>query len=506
MWKKALCLIFAFLLSINSFAAVVSDNDGSAFITKAEFDSLKNNFQTQLDSYNTQIDSKIDSAISSYLAGVYVGSEPTNLYDRYVSTIGHKPYFYNSIPGSGSATQTPAISVQVNRSQAYDVYKYLTYNLNLYIVPTGNGFQDDAVLSFGNPPWASSYSTWTMVWYRKQFQKFDGSSGSMRTSGALSLFSSSPTGDKTAETRSFSTYRSESSNGSGSGWIFQNLGYGRSLKYYDTELWVNMALSFDIHKYKDFATLTSGEAYTSDNGKADEYDYSITLPAMTTLGTQTSGTKKSASAKENGDYYEVETTKHELRNPGNWLESIIATNTNSYIYGIDEGQSLVAASSTTNFKIDNIVFIDTYYTRDGGQTQTNKLGSVSVDYYKQTYTMNNLKINTFAVPDLSNLVGYKICHGEGFPFAKITNVTKKLIGKIKFSSNGGDVAYKISKNPLINGNFKNNSDKIAEGTVTSGSTVTFDVENLEKDEVIFVNCYSTISGNVANIDSVGLTV
>ena len=69
MGKKALCLIFAFLLSINSFAAVVSDNDGSAFITKAEFEALKDNFASQVDQYNTSIDSKIDGAIAAYLAG-----------------------------------------------------------------------------------------------------------------------------------------------------------------------------------------------------------------------------------------------------------------------------------------------------------------------------------------------------------------------------------------------------------------------------------------------------
>ena len=51
---------------------MVSDNDGSAFITKAEFDSLKNNFQSQLDSYNSNIDNKIDAAIASYLAGIKV--------------------------------------------------------------------------------------------------------------------------------------------------------------------------------------------------------------------------------------------------------------------------------------------------------------------------------------------------------------------------------------------------------------------------------------------------
>ena len=67
--KRALCLIFAFLLSINSFAAIVSDNDGSAFVTKAEFEALKDNFASQVDQYNTSIDSKIDGAIAAYLAG-----------------------------------------------------------------------------------------------------------------------------------------------------------------------------------------------------------------------------------------------------------------------------------------------------------------------------------------------------------------------------------------------------------------------------------------------------
>ena len=67
--KKALCLIFAFLFSINSFAAVVSDNDGAAFVTKAEFEALKDNFAEQINNYNTSIDSKIDGAISAYLAG-----------------------------------------------------------------------------------------------------------------------------------------------------------------------------------------------------------------------------------------------------------------------------------------------------------------------------------------------------------------------------------------------------------------------------------------------------
>ena len=102
MGKKALCLIFAFLLSINSFAAVVSDNDGSAFITKAEYDSLKNNFQSQLDSYNTGIDSKIDNAISSYLAGIKTSKSGTidSLKKGVIWSIGpfDRPRFKHGVP------------------------------------------------------------------------------------------------------------------------------------------------------------------------------------------------------------------------------------------------------------------------------------------------------------------------------------------------------------------------------------------------------------------------
>ena len=60
------------ILCTNVFSSVVSDNDGSAFITKAEFDSLKNNFTSELNSYNSNIDNTIDNAIASYLSGVKV--------------------------------------------------------------------------------------------------------------------------------------------------------------------------------------------------------------------------------------------------------------------------------------------------------------------------------------------------------------------------------------------------------------------------------------------------
>ncbi len=76
--KRYIALILVLLFSIESFAAVVGDNDGAAFITKAEFDSLKNDFQSQLDRYNSSLDNKIDGAIAAYLSGVAVAKE-TNI-------------------------------------------------------------------------------------------------------------------------------------------------------------------------------------------------------------------------------------------------------------------------------------------------------------------------------------------------------------------------------------------------------------------------------------------
>ena len=77
LFKRGFALLLVLLICVNNFAAVVSDNDGSAFITKAEFDSLKNNFQSQIDQYNTSIDAKIDNAIAAYLSGISIETTET---------------------------------------------------------------------------------------------------------------------------------------------------------------------------------------------------------------------------------------------------------------------------------------------------------------------------------------------------------------------------------------------------------------------------------------------
>lgn len=67
--KQKLAWVLIVLMSIESFSAVVSSDDGSAFITKAQFEELKSNFEKQIANYNASLDEKIDGAISNYING-----------------------------------------------------------------------------------------------------------------------------------------------------------------------------------------------------------------------------------------------------------------------------------------------------------------------------------------------------------------------------------------------------------------------------------------------------
>ena len=73
-YKKKLIFIMVILTilvkGLCTFAAIVSDNDGSAFVSKAEFEAMKSNFEDQIINYEDAISTKIDGAIASYLAGI----------------------------------------------------------------------------------------------------------------------------------------------------------------------------------------------------------------------------------------------------------------------------------------------------------------------------------------------------------------------------------------------------------------------------------------------------
>ena len=66
--KRVIAFFLVALMNINAYATSAS-NDGSQFVTKADFDDLVQEFNNQMDSYQAGLNAKIDNAISRYLAG-----------------------------------------------------------------------------------------------------------------------------------------------------------------------------------------------------------------------------------------------------------------------------------------------------------------------------------------------------------------------------------------------------------------------------------------------------
>ena len=67
--KRMIALFMIVFMMANTYATSAS-YDGTSFITKAEFDDLINNFNNKMNEYQSGLNAKIDTAISSYLAGL----------------------------------------------------------------------------------------------------------------------------------------------------------------------------------------------------------------------------------------------------------------------------------------------------------------------------------------------------------------------------------------------------------------------------------------------------
>ena len=66
--KRVLAFFLVALMNINTYAAVGA-NDGTAFVTKAEFDDMMYDFNIKMNEYQSALNAKIDTAIANYLAG-----------------------------------------------------------------------------------------------------------------------------------------------------------------------------------------------------------------------------------------------------------------------------------------------------------------------------------------------------------------------------------------------------------------------------------------------------
>ena len=138
--KRVLALVIVLAFSIESFAAVVGDNDGATFITKAEFDSLKSSFQEQINRYNQSIDNKIDGAVASYLDGIRV-KKNNKVENKYITLKLHTDQKIKDLKWT----------------------KKTNWNLNICDSPVGTNHDQQLI-----------YQSWTMYMGAEKGNKTDG--------------------------------------------------------------------------------------------------------------------------------------------------------------------------------------------------------------------------------------------------------------------------------------------------------------------------------------------
>lgn len=136
---RIISIMIILVLMIKSYvpASVVGDSDGAAFVTKVEFEELKDNLEAQLSSYNDSLASKIDGVIADYLSGLKVANktevtgllsniEKSNSADvifRYGSGIGKdttNPFDTNMV--------NPNISIFAMYAQGWSGYRCMIQN------------------------------------------------------------------------------------------------------------------------------------------------------------------------------------------------------------------------------------------------------------------------------------------------------------------------------------------------------------------------------------------
>ena len=495
--KKLLCLTFCILLGLDSIAAIVSDNDGAAFVTKSEFEALKNNFAEQITNYNSSIDSKIDVAIASYLSGIKIDNAPTNLIENYEATTGKKQTWLYALPGNGDSTNN------VDLMQTIDCELCIRRINNISIkLCKWDGAADQ--LSYFITAVVYPSTTWHDTYAFQNYYAEERPSG---TSGiGLKHF---PTGNITTETAyrntSLATYAkfpqntsilSHPKEGSGSGWLWQDFGNNKkTLKYYCTELYPSFNVLWQLHYYKNFPATTS--SYYLNSSGLTITDLSMTQnPTLESAwgATVNVGTKATSSTDTNlRNYAELSSSLVRTSDGNNYLDSVWGIDNTTMIYGNDE--DVVPSLDDTELELEissDVKYNNQAYQREGFKTFETSYPNVKQNVKLRSYEMKYLPFSNFCNNTLSNIASELVYNGNGAPCYYCQDTDMENRGKIKLSVDSGtcDCNIKISDAPFNNGNVAAGANTILDLNVTTGTEYSFNLSNTKSG-----NYYMFIKNN-----------
>lgn len=513
---KKISIILILLLSINTFGAIVSDNDGSAFVTKAEFEALKISFNKQIDEYNASIDGKIDGAIAAYLAGINISELPTNYIDKLNSSTANGFRFINKIDDVGQATITTDTTFNV----AFDIYKQVPI-----VYPLLRSVNNDTASGI-------YYDLYASAAQRAKIDNIYNLFGNSATGAGVPLGNAWTSASKVDITKvdtkmenKSSTTTSKASNGSGKVWEYYKKANGNEkITSFNTKYYPLQNITYNIHWYQKYWTKGDNNIDTLRNYLGTESGGNVTLTtgketvnvdSKDTWGTYPFGdTKEPTDSTTNSFSGTQQLTKMQAKTTDDWELLQISNNVAATeIFCIDQNKKLTVATSQATETMSNVTFEESYYVPTGSeQTRKAKVTNITFKYYPVSYSTEKKKLNNFVNDTLTSIVGEIVHLGSGIPLASVVEEGKikcTLVFALENASGAsanGDIEVKISNKQFANGDFATGTDvkRIVDETLTisSGGTVTKEYTiDCENKEMLWINVNPQTSGNKVWIKS-----
>ena len=534
--KKICCLFMALFLSVESFAAVVSDNDGSAFITKAEFDSLKNNFQSQLDAYNTGIDNKIDTAIASYLAGITVDMEPSELWSSIMYATNNKFRWASfNLPESSTAANivnnTVVNTTRYHNHPECNAYTGYRAHGNRGGDPTG---RSGVIYQVGDTAEHAKGVTGEAGLCARSYVLDGGTYVQEYTSwsngyhGAISSLTTS------AKSNTF--YNSNIvTTGKGKLWDFNILPNGEiELKKYNSSAYIDNTVEIIGYTYKNNTVAKNSwsnfsSIYCTANGVNYTTGITINVPRGTKYKGGTTGSIPSSNPygqTSNWNYGKQTISWKKVDDGIDYSFYYWGTNTLQTAYGITNESEpdwasvpQVTGYSTGTSTSARHTYKRVYFPYTGDTTENVQISNIKYTYYDPKVIPQWATLNYIENQYVSDQAAEVVRHGQGAPaikaesddaHVKVKDIKLYLYDKGNPTTPiGGDVRFMISKNKFNNGAFASASDQLFDATVTvpSSGEITFsmndaDAFTLERNgDIAWINIYDTSGIGLVKLDS-----
>ena len=511
--KRLLALFLVVLMSINSFGAIVSENDGSAFVTKAEFDALKATFDSQIDKYNTSLDNKIDGAIASYLAGVRLNNEPENYFTLLKQSLG-TIRFLNSVKTTESAITTNEI---LNVSRHYYQTRY-TGMTSIYPAAVGNasdlvtaGFYYTMSTALVVSGTASAFSDSNSSTYLFLKQKGDWSNYHPWNQWELGVEGSwtrtgTQTGLGTRVVRGTED-KQMATDGQGKVYLYRTTPLGRLvLEQYCDNFYPVCELNVYGHSVTNYAT-NFWTNYTGSNLQRDVTSLECTVGSteLTTFGKRGTGTPYDTNYNgANGTRWSAQVYKTVTGDGINYDTAIWGFVPTENIFCIDKYASLTQGTTKTSVASETQTTIKGEdWGSIGGMVEKDvTLSGVKVTYTPPKLTSEAKSISAFCNDYVSTIAGETVYHGQGIKIAEAFQdgeVECKLKFKYEHSENAPfKLIWTDGKVGAPGTNVFINWETI---NCNGSTTVTKTIDFPSKGD-LWINCYSDTSGLDLILDDV----